>query len=72
MSRVIAIPQDLFDSTHFAVSPRRVYQAEPLLTPGNLFDLSQPPPRRPMLWPRRRADAVSRAEEHLERWDGLF
>jgi hypothetical protein len=72
MSCVIASPQDLFDSTLFAVSPRRVFQAEPPLMPGSLFDLSQPPRRRPMpVLLRRRVDAVFRPEEHLERWDGL-
>jgi hypothetical protein len=73
MSCVIASPQDLFDPTNFAVSSRRVYQAEPLLMPGNLFDLPQPPPRRPKPGPLcRRADAAPHTEEDLERWDGLY
>ena len=73
MSCVIASPQDLFDPTYLAVSPRRIYQAEPLLAPGSLFDLPQAPPRRPMPTPlRRRVDAVHRPEEDPERWDGLY
>ncbi|MGA2441590.1 MAG: hypothetical protein ABSH08_11565 [Tepidisphaeraceae bacterium] len=72
MSCVIASPQDLFDSTCFAVSPRRRFDTQTSLMPGSLFDLPQPPPRRPMPIPlRRRADAVIPPEEHLERWDGL-
>jgi len=72
MSCVIASPQDLFDPTYFAVLPRRRRQMAPLLAPGSLFDLPQPPPRRSMPGPlRRRVDATLRPEEHLERWDGL-
>ena len=74
MSCVIASPPDLFDSTHFAVSSRRVYQAEPLLVPGGLFDLPpQPPPRRPTPASlRRRVNAILLPEEDPERWDGLY
>jgi hypothetical protein len=71
MSCVIASPPDLFDSTHFAVSLRRRRQMEPLLAPGSLFDLPQPPPRRSMPGPLRRGADAIRPEEHLERWDGL-
>ena len=72
MSCVIASPQDLFDSTHFAMSPRRRCQTQPILAPGSLFDLPQSPPRRAIPGPfRRGADAILRPEEHLERWDGL-
>jgi hypothetical protein len=70
MSCVIASPQDLFDS--FTMSPRRRRQTVSTLAPRSLFDLPQPPPRRPMPAPlRHRAEAVLRPEEHLERWDGL-
>ncbi|MGD0771027.1 MAG: hypothetical protein ABSB42_22815 [Tepidisphaeraceae bacterium] len=73
MSCVIASPQDLFDSTHFAMSPRRRCQTQPILAPGSLFDLPQPPPRRPMPIPlRHRVDAILRPEEDPERWDGLY
>ena len=72
MSCLIASPQDLFDSTHFRVSPRRRFETQTSPMPGSLFDLPQPPPRRPMPTPlRHRVDAIHHPEEHLERWDGL-